>query len=79
MLYAWRFICKVFTMKIYCEDCDNLVAEGELKEGKKRKAFVLEEKPNGTILKNKSNNPNDWLGICSKCQREKNDKNKKKS
>lgn len=60
-------------MKIKCK-CGKEVAEGEIvmrenNRGNKNKALDLYEKPKGTILKNKSNNPEDWLGICSSCQK----------
>ncbi len=55
--------------RIYCK-CGILVAEGDLDQDEKgRKILKLWDKPQGTILKNKSNNPEDWTGECSKCQK----------
>lgn len=67
-------------MKILCENCQDLVVEGEKKMRDKKRGgnkfiFELSSKPLGTIIKNNSNNPDDWKGLCSKCQKEK-DKNK---
>jgi hypothetical protein len=61
-------------MKIKCKYCGNIVVEGEIVERENRKGnikrvFDIFQKPQGTILKNKSNNPNDWTGVCSKCQK----------
>ena len=58
-------------MKIKCE-CGELVAEGEInlrenKVGVQKKKFDMNFY-RGTIVKNNSNNPKDWEGICSKCQ-----------
>ncbi len=54
-------------MKIKC-DCGELVAVGIIGD---KNRFNLNGKPSGTILKNKSNNPNNWNGLCSKCQSKK--------
>ena len=54
-------------MKIKCK-CGTIVCEGEIVERKNKKRFDIEGKLLGTIIKNKSNNPKDWTGICSKCQ-----------
>lgn len=59
-------------MKINCK-CGEVVCEGEIGNDKKgRKIFKMKDKPKGTIIKNKSKNPNDWVGICSECQESKN-------
>ena len=59
-------------MKIKC-DCGKVICEGETKivETKrgKRKRYYMGGEINGEIHKNKSNNPNDWTGICSDCQK----------
>lgn len=58
-------------MKIICK-CGNIVCEGEIKTNDKHKIrFYIKDKPDGTILKNNSNNPNNWDGICFKCQKSK--------
>ncbi len=68
-------------MKIKC-DCGALVCEGDLiivktERGTKKKFvgklkkdydMVRELKMNGKIIKNNSNDPNNWTGVCSKCQ-----------
>jgi ssDNA-binding Zn-finger/Zn-ribbon topoisomerase 1 len=69
-------------MNINCEDCKTLVVEGEIvirknKVGNTKKVFDIYGKPNGTILKNNSENPEDWTGVCSKCQGER-DRNARK-
>jgi hypothetical protein len=63
-------------MKIKCKYCSSEVVEGEIlirenSKGIKRKKFDIYYKPLGTILKNKSNNSEDWKGICSKCMSKK--------
>ncbi len=55
-------------MKIKC-NCGKVVVEGEIIERKNKRKLDINYKPLGTILKNKSNNPNDWTGICSECQK----------
>ena len=60
-------------MKIKCK-CGNVVVEGEIvirenNRGNRHKAFDIDGKPNGTIIKNKSNDPDDWTGICPSCQK----------
>ncbi len=74
-------------IKIKC-DCGTLVCEGdylptETKNGSKKKFFgkikegyshLREMKMNGEIIKNKSNNPKDWSGVCSKCQKDRDKK-----
>lgn len=62
-------------LKIKC-DCGEIVVQGETGEGKKHKIFIMEDKPKGEIHK-QGNNPHNWTGICSKCQK-KNDKSKRK-
>ena len=58
-----RFKCK----------CGEVVCEGSIKRDEKGKLKLfldgLVEKFNGTLLKNKSNNPKKWTFICSKCQK----------
>jgi len=60
--------------KIRCKECMIVVIEGNIKSIEKKKGGIKtifdigSEKPNGTILKNKSNNPNNWKALCSKCQ-----------
>lgn len=58
-------------MKLKC-NCGNIVATGNV-DGKK---FFMDEKPKGTILKNKSNSVNDWEAICSTCQKPKKENEK---
>ena len=55
-------------MNLKCK-CGKIVVEGNIVERKHKKRFDVDYKPLGTILKNKSNNPNDWTGICSDCQK----------
>ncbi len=56
-------------MKINCKGCNELVIEGELKNIENGKVFDTGlNKPQGTIIKNNSNNPKNWTGICSNCQ-----------
>ena len=54
-------------MIIKCR-CGKIVVEGEIVERKNKKRFDIKYKPLGSILKNNSNNPKDWTGICSECQ-----------
>jgi len=58
-------------MKIKCK-CGNIVCEGEIKivETKRgtRRRYYIDGQMNGEVHKNKSNNPKDWIGVCSKCQ-----------
>ena len=66
-------------MKINCNQCGELVVEGEMvmrktRRGEKRK-FDLNYSPRGIMIKNSSNDPKKWKGICSKCQK-KNSKSK---
>lgn len=62
--------------------CGNVVTEGAVFSGKRRglkkyvrNIFYLDveriPKLSGEIRKNKSNNPNDWIGVCSECQKKK--------
>lgn len=67
-------------MIIKCK-CGEIVAEGDIVSrengrGKIHNAFDLIDKPNGAIIKNNSDKPQDWEGICSKCQAEKDRKKK---
>ena len=61
--------------KIRCKECNEVVIEGEIKPIEKKdggKKTIFDTgigKPKGTILKNKSSNPNNWEGLCSRCQR----------
>ena len=62
-------------MRIKCRKCGAIVIEGDIKIVEKKNGGTkkildtgLDNKPQGTILKNKSSNPNNWEGICSKCQ-----------
>ncbi len=62
-------------MIIKCK-CGKEVVEGEIvvrktKRGDRRR-FDIKNKPQGSIIKNNSNNPKDWEGICSSCQSNKN-------
>lgn len=57
-------------MKIYCKKCGEIIVEGEIVQRKNKQRFDLYGKLNGSILKNNSNNPEDWTGFCSKCQSE---------
>ena len=57
-------------MKIKCK-CGKVIVEGNILERKNKRRFDINYKPLGTILKNKSNNPNNWKGICSDCQKNK--------
>ena len=52
-------------MKIVCKECKNIVVEGEIVKRKNKQKFDIFYKPKGTILKNNSNNPKDWKGLCS--------------
>jgi len=63
-------------MKIKCMKCKKEVVEGVIEQNEKgRKIFsLMNQKPEGIIIKNGSNNPKDWTGLCSECQKEK-DKN----
>jgi len=54
-------------MKIKCK-CGEVVVEGEIVKRNNKKKFDINYKPKGAIIKNNSNNPKDWTGICSKCQ-----------
>lgn len=61
-------------LKIVCKNCGELVVKGMVanvptKRGIKTK-FMLDEseKPQGQIMKNHSNDPYKWEGLCSKCQ-----------
>ena len=55
-------------MKIKCK-CGNIVANGEIGRDKKgRKVFHIEGNCQGEIWKQSSKNPEDWIGVCSKCQ-----------
>ena len=56
-------------MKINCK-CGALVVEGKIVTRKNKVKFDINEKPKGSIIKLNSNNPKDWKGICSKCQKE---------
>jgi len=62
-------------MKIKCKTCREIVIKGEIKSVEKKnggtkKIFDIGlDKPLGTILKNKSSDPNNWETICSKCQK----------
>lgn len=60
-------------MKINC-NCGETILDGEIGKGKKHVAFITRDKPKGEIHKNGSNNPKNWTGICSKCQRKKKEK-----
>ena len=64
-------------MKIKCS-CGAEIVEGEIVERNNKKIFDIYYKPNGTIVKNNSNNTKYWTGICSDCQSS-NDKNKSKN
>jgi len=62
-------------MKIKCKECGAIVIEGDIKSVEKKnggtkKIFDIgsDNKPQGTIFKNKSSDPKNWEGICSKCQ-----------
>ena len=61
-------------MKIKCKNCGEVVIEGEIesvekKNGGRKNIFNIGlNKPNGTILKNKSSDINKWKGLCSSCQ-----------
>jgi len=56
-------------MEIKCK-CGKLVCSGNIRESKKgRKAFDIIGELNGTILKNNSKNPKNWTGVCSNCQK----------
>ncbi len=55
-------------MEIKCK-CGKVVVKGNIVERKNKKRFDINYKPLGTILKNKSNNPKDWTGICSDCMK----------
>jgi hypothetical protein len=68
-------------MEIKC-GCGNVVLKGKIethtrqsKSGKmlmrSKKVFVPDDKPDGTILKNHSQQPDNWKGMCSDCQRRK--------
>ncbi|MBA7700353.1 hypothetical protein ES703_109064 [subsurface metagenome] len=57
-------------MKIKCK-CRKVIVEGEVVERKNKRKFDVDYKPLGTIIKNKSNNPKDWIGVCSECQKKK--------
>ncbi len=64
-------------MKIIC-DCGNLIVEGEIKPNAKgKRRFFIEDKPKGEIYKNNSNNPDNWTGLCSLCQKNKSKEVKK--
>jgi len=61
-------------MKIKCKFCGSEVVNGEVvirenSKGVRRKKYDVNYKPLGTILKNKSNDPQNWEGVCSKCQK----------
>ena len=61
-------------MKIKCKECGKVVIEGEIQSVEKRNGGRKNifntglNKPSGTILKNKSSDPNKWHGLCSGCQ-----------
>jgi len=58
-------------MKIHCS-CGALVVEGDIRENKKhRQVLDLMSSPQGTIIKNNSNNPRNWTGVCANCQKKK--------
>lgn len=58
-----------YMMKIKCK-CGTVVVEGEIVERNRKKVFdIHSNKPKGTIIKNKSNDPKKWNGVCSGCQR----------
>lgn len=59
-------------MKIKCINCNCVVCEGNIREGKKgRKVFDIEGECKGEIWKQGSKNPRDWVGLCSGCQKKK--------
>ena len=45
--------------------CGNVVCKGEIKD----KKLIIEGDIQGTIRKNKSNNPKKWNVVCSLCQK----------
>ena len=56
-------------MKIKCKDCGEIVVTGDIDEDKKgRKVLRMNGKCQGEIWKQGSRNPEDWIGVCSKCQ-----------
>ena len=62
-------------MKIKCKECGEQVIDGEIKSVEKKnggRKIIFDtgiKKPHGTILKNGSNDPKKWEGLCSKCQK----------
>lgn len=59
-------------MKLKCE-CGEIVGKGDIEtinvKGKGVKKLYLDGKLKGTIIKNKSNDPNEWKFTCSNCQK----------
>jgi len=66
-------------MELKCS-CGTVVLKGKIenhtrqsKSGKMnshtKRVFVPDGKPNGTILRNHSQQPENWKSICSDCQR----------
>jgi len=56
-------------VKIKCKNCGEVVVTGDIGEDKKgRKVLRINSKCQGEIWKNGSRNPEDWMGVCSKCQ-----------
>ena len=56
-------------MILNCKHCDLPVVQGDLVSGK----LIIDDtrdKPKGTIVKNKSNDPTKWTAVCSVCQSE---------
>lgn len=57
-------------MKIKCGKCRRVFVEGDIIINKKRKkAFMIKGECKGEIYKMNSNNPRDWSGRCSSCQK----------
>ncbi len=64
--------------EIKCLDCGEIVARGEIgtkvRKSQKgyphtKKTYMLKELPKGMIMRNKSDDPEKWTGLCSQCHK----------
>jgi len=63
-------------MDITCK-CGSLVVSG--KYDMQEKKFIMDFDIQGEITKNHSNDPKDWTGTCSECQKKRDKKLRRKN